>query len=87
MVRAYGPGGTIGLGGGCDLTLLALDLFLQGVGIDPATWAGRPEAKAFAHEQLPRLGNGHQGRLGTSDEDITAAIAFGVQHFAPKIHS
>ena len=64
MVRAYGPGGTIGLGGGWDLTLLALDLNLQGVGIDPATWEDEPEANAFAHEQLPRLGNGHQGRLG-----------------------
>ena len=84
MVRAYGPGGTIGLGGGWDLTLLALDLFLLGVGIDPATWEDEPEAKAFATSSCRAWGSVIQAAWGTSDEDIKAAIAFGVQHFAPE---
>ncbi len=37
LVRTYGPGGTIGIGGGWDLTLLGLDLFLHGATFDPAT--------------------------------------------------
>jgi hypothetical protein len=37
MVRAYGPGGTLGIGGGWDLTVLALAMFLRGTDFDPAT--------------------------------------------------
>lgn len=84
MVRTYGPGGTIGIGGGWDLTLLGLDLFLRGTTFDPATWEDTPEAKEFATRSCHAWGSAIQDAWGTSDDDIAAAIAFGVQHFAPE---
>jgi hypothetical protein len=83
LVRAYGPGGTIGIGGGWDLTLLALDLFLNGTRFDPATWEDTPEAKEFATRSCQAWGPPVQATWGISDDDIAAAIAFGVQHYAP----
>ncbi len=84
LVRAYGPGGTIGIGGGWDLTLLGLDLFLHSAGLDPATWEDTPEAKEFAAQSCHAWGSVIQAAWGTSDDEIAAAIAFGVQHFAPE---
>jgi uncharacterized protein YndB with AHSA1/START domain len=84
MVRAYGPGGTIGIGGGWDLALLGLDLFLRGTPFDPATWEDAAETKEFATRSCHAWGSVIQAAWGTSDEDIAAAIAFGVQHFAPE---
>ena len=84
LVRTYGPGGTIGIGGGWDLTLLALDLFLNGTRFDPATWEDTPEAKEFATRSCQAWGPPIQAAWGTSDDDIAAAIAFGVQQFAPE---
>jgi uncharacterized protein YndB with AHSA1/START domain len=84
MVRAYGPGGTIGIGCGWDLALLGLDLFLRGTAFDPATWGDTPEAKEFATRSCHAWGPAVQAAWGTSDEDLAAAIAFGVQHFAPE---
>lgn len=84
MVRAYGPGGTIGIGGGWDLTLLALDRFLNGATFDPATWEDTPEAREFATRSCHAWGPAIQAAWGTSDDDLAAAIAFGVQHFAPE---
>ena len=84
LVRTYGPGGTIGIGGGWDLTLLALDLFLNGTRFDPATWEDTPEAKEFATRSCRAWGPPVQAAWGTSDGDIAAAVAFGVQHFAPE---
>ncbi|GAA0997070.1 SRPBCC family protein [Acrocarpospora macrocephala] len=84
MVRTYGPGGTIGLGGGWDLALLGLHLFLSGATLDPATWEDTPEVKEFATRSCHAWGAVIQAAWGTSDEDIAAAIAFGVQHFAPE---
>jgi uncharacterized protein YndB with AHSA1/START domain len=84
MVRAYGPGGTIGIGGGWDLTLLGLDLFLRGTSFDPATWEDTPEAKEFATHCCHAWGSAVQAAWGTSDEDTAAAVAFGAQHFAPQ---
>ncbi|MEU8241295.1 SRPBCC domain-containing protein [Actinoplanes missouriensis] len=83
LVKMYGPGGTIGIGGGWDLTLLGLDLHLRGEPIDPATWEDTAEAKEFATRSCQAWGAAIQKAWGTSDEDIAAAIAFGVQHFAP----
>jgi uncharacterized protein YndB with AHSA1/START domain len=83
LVRAYGPGGTIGIGGGWDLALLGLDLLLRGTAFDPATWQDAPEAREFATRSCHAWGPVIQAAWGTSDEDIAAAIAFGVQHFAP----
>lgn len=83
MVRAYGPGGTIGIGGGWDLTLLGLDMFLRGVRFDPATWEDAPEVKEFATRSCHAWGAAVQTAWGISDDDIAAAVAFGVQHFAP----
>ena len=84
MVRTYGPGGTIGIGTGWDLTLLALDLFLNDPRFDPATWEDTPEAKEFATRSCQAWGPPIQAAWGTSDDDIAAAIAFGVQHFATE---
>ncbi|MEV4175878.1 SRPBCC domain-containing protein [Nonomuraea sp. NPDC049709] len=84
LVRTYGPGGTIGIGGGWDLTLLGLDLHLRGVTFDPATWEDTSEAKEFATRSCHAWGAAVQAAWGTSDEDIAAAIAFGVQQFAPE---
>jgi len=83
MVRTYGPGGTIGIGGGWDLTLLGLDLFLDGATFDPATWEDTAEAKEFATRSCQAWGAAIQAAWGTSDDDIAAAVQFGVQHFAP----
>ena len=84
LVRTYGPGGTIGIGGGWDLTLLGLDMFLRGAKFDPATWEDTPEPKEFATHSWYAWGSVIQAAWGTSDDDIAAAIAFGVQHFAPE---
>lgn len=84
MVRAYGPGGTIGIGGGWDLTLLGLDKYLRGETFDPATWEATPEARQYATRSCHEWGTVIQAAWGTSDEDIAAAIEFGVQHFAPE---
>ncbi|MGH3759609.1 SRPBCC family protein [Actinophytocola sp.] len=83
LVRAYGPGATIGIGCGWDLTLLGLDLFLHGVRFDPATWEDSPEGKEFATRSCHAWGPAIQAAWGTSDEDLAAAIAFGAHHYAP----
>ncbi|BCJ57888.1 hypothetical protein Jiend_13100 [Micromonospora endophytica] len=46
LVNTYGPGGTIGIGGGWDLTLIALDMFLNGVSFDCATWEDTPRRRS-----------------------------------------
>ncbi|WP_328471832.1 SRPBCC domain-containing protein [Actinoplanes sp. NBC_00393] len=84
MVKQYGPGGTIGIGGGWDLTVLALDMHLRGATMDPATWEDTAEARDFATRSCHAWGAVVQSTWGTSDEDLAAAIAFGVQHFAPE---
>lgn len=84
MLRTYGPGGTIGVGGGWDIALLGLDRHLRGVEFDPATWEDRPEVKEFATRSCHAWGSVIQAAWGTSDEDIAAAIAFGVQHYASE---
>lgn len=83
LVRTYGPGGTIGIGGGWDLTLLGLDLHLHGAGLDPATWEDAPEVKEFATRGCHAWGAVIQRAWGIGDDDIAAGIAFGVQQFAP----
>ncbi|MBL6280075.1 SRPBCC family protein [Micromonospora fiedleri] len=83
LVRTYGPGGTIGIGGGWDLALLGLDLFLHGVSVDPATWEDTPEAKEFAIRSCQAWAPAIQAAWGTSDDDIAVAVAFAVQHYAP----
>jgi uncharacterized protein YndB with AHSA1/START domain len=84
LVRMYGPGGTIGVGGGWDLALLGLDLYLNGIHVDTATWQDTAEAKEFATRSCHAWGPVIQSAWGTSDDDIAAAIAFGVSHFAPE---
>jgi uncharacterized protein YndB with AHSA1/START domain len=84
LIRTYGPGGTIGIGGGWDLALLALDMFLGGAAFDPAGWQDTPAAKEFATGACQAWGRVIQAAWGTSDDDIAAAVAFAVQHFAPE---
>jgi uncharacterized protein YndB with AHSA1/START domain len=83
LVRSYGPGGTIGVGGGWDLALLGLDLYLHGADLDPATWQDAPDAKQFATRSCHAWGSVIQAAWATTDDDIAAAIAFAVMHFAP----
>ena len=71
-----GPGARSAIGGGWDLTLFALDLFLNGTRFDPATWEDTPEAKEFATRSCQAWGPPIQAAWGTSDDDIAAAIAF-----------
>ncbi|MFC4591988.1 SRPBCC family protein [Sphaerisporangium corydalis] len=84
LVRTYGPGGTIGIGGGWDLALLGLDLFLRGTDLDPVTWQDAPEVRDFATRGCHAWGAVIQAAWGTGDDDIAAAVAFAVQHFAPE---
>jgi uncharacterized protein YndB with AHSA1/START domain len=84
LVRTYGPGGTIGVGGGWDLALLGLDLFLTGADLDVATWQDTAAAKDFATRSCHAWGTAVQDAWHLSDEDIAAGVAFGVQHFAPE---
>jgi uncharacterized protein YndB with AHSA1/START domain len=84
LVRTYGPGGTIGIGGGWDLALLGLDRHLYGATFDVATWQDAPEVKEFATRSCHAWGAVIQAAWGISDDDIAAAIAFAVQHFAPE---
>ncbi|MGW0434517.1 SRPBCC family protein [Micromonospora sp. NPDC003197] len=84
LVRTYGPGGTIGIGCGWDLALLGLDLFLHSVQFDPATWLNTADGKDFAIRSCHAWGPVIQAAWATSDDDIAAAIAFAVQHFAPE---
>ncbi|MGX7672958.1 SRPBCC family protein [Plantactinospora sp. DSM 117369] len=83
MVANYGAGGTIGIGGGWDIALLGLDLFLGGREFDPATWEDTPEVQEFARQSCHAWGPAVQAAWGTGAEDLAAAIAFAVQHFAP----
>lgn len=79
LVKAYGVGGTIGVGGGWELTVLALDLYVRGVEFDPSTWEDTDEAKAFATQSCHEWGSVIQEAWDVSDDDIAAAIEFGVQ--------
>lgn len=83
LVRSHGPGGTIGVGCGWDLTLLALDLHLRGREFNPATWEDLPEAQEFAVRACHAWGDVVRDAWGTSDEDVAAAVDFAVAHFAP----
>lgn len=83
LVRTFGPGGTIGIGGGWDLALLALDRYLHGERFDPATWQDTPDAREFAIRSCHAWGAEIQAAWNTGDDEIAAAIAFGVRHFAP----
>ncbi|MGW4801860.1 SRPBCC family protein, partial [Nonomuraea sp. NPDC004297] len=83
MARTYGPGVTIGIGVGWDLALLGLDLFLRGVTFDPATWGDTAEGKEFAAAGCRAWGPAVQAAWGTGDDDLAAAVAFAIGHFAP----
>ncbi|MEV6927812.1 SRPBCC family protein [Dactylosporangium sp. NPDC051485] len=81
MVKAYGPGGTIGIGGGWDLALLGLDLFLHDATFAAEAWQDAPEVREFAARSCAAWGAVVQAAWGTSDEDLAAAVAFATQHF------
>jgi uncharacterized protein YndB with AHSA1/START domain len=84
LVRAYGPGGTLGVGAGWDLTLLALDRYLRGEDFDPTAWEDTPEAREFAIQSCHAWGAAVQSAWGTSDDDIAAAIEFATQQFTAE---
>ncbi|BBH70137.1 activator of HSP90 ATPase [Actinoplanes sp. OR16] len=84
LLKQYGPGGTIGAGAGWDLAVLGLGLHLSGADVDPATWEDTPEAKEFATRSSHAWGAVVQQTWGGTDEEIAAAVAFSVQHYAPE---
>lgn len=84
MVAAYGPGGTIGVAVGWDLTLHMLGKRLAGEAFDPVTWESTDEAKEYAKGASEAWGEVVQKAWGTSDDDIAAAVAFANSHFAPE---
>lgn len=84
MVAAYGPGGTIGVAVGWDLTLHMLGKHLSGEEFDPVAWESTDEAKEYAQRASEAWGEVVQKAWGTSDEDIAAAVAFANSHFAPE---
>ena len=83
LVRAYGPGGTIGVGTGWDLALLALSLLLDGLEFDPATWEDSEEVKGYAVGCCAAWGEVIQTAWAVSDDDLAAAVAFAASTFAP----
>lgn len=83
LVEAYGPGGTIGIGGGWDIALLGLDLFLRGQQFDTATWEEKAEVREFAAGSCRAWARPIQDAWGTSDDELEAAVAFATAHFAP----
>jgi uncharacterized protein YndB with AHSA1/START domain len=84
MVAAYGPGGTIGVAVGWDLTLQMLGKYLSGEAFDPVAWESTDEAKEYAKCASEAWGEVVQKAWGTSDDDIAAAVAFANSHFAPE---
>lgn len=84
MVAEYGPGGTLGVAVGWDLTLHMLGKQLSGETFDPVAWESTDEAKEYAQRASEACGEVVQKAWGTSDEDIAAAVAFDNSHFAPE---
>ena len=84
MVAEYGPGGTIGVAVGWDLTLQMLGKYLSGEAFDPVAWESTDEAKKYAKCASEAWGEVVQKAWGTSDDDIAAAVAFANSHFAPE---
>jgi uncharacterized protein YndB with AHSA1/START domain len=81
LVRSYGPGGTIGIGGGWDLALLGLDLHLHGAEMAAATWQDAPEIRRFAADSCAAWGSVLQDAWGGTDEEIAVAVSLAAQHF------
>lgn len=52
MVAAYGPGGTIGVAVGWDLTLHMLGKHLSGEAFDPVTWESTDEPRSTQRAHL-----------------------------------
>lgn len=84
LFRAYGPGGTIGIGGGWDLALVGLGFELAGTDVAPG-WDATREAQRFAVRSCHAWGSVVQAAWDVSDEDTAAAVAFGVAQFAPDL--
>lgn len=84
LVKTYGPGTTIGIGIGWDLAVLGLDLHLRGADFDPATWEDSAEVKEFATSSCHAWGPVVQRAWGTSEEDLAAAVAFGIAHYTSE---
>lgn len=84
MVAEYGPGGTLGVAVGWELTLHMLGKHLSGETFDPVAWESTDEAKEYAQRASEAWGEVVQKAWGTSDEDIAAAVAFANSHFAPE---
>ncbi|PSL00230.1 uncharacterized protein YndB with AHSA1/START domain [Murinocardiopsis flavida] len=83
IVRKYGPVGPVGIGGGWDLTLLALDRYLRGEEFDAATWTGAPQVREFIIGSIRAWAAVSQDVWGSTDEEIDAVVAFTIQQFVP----
>lgn len=84
LVRTYGPGGTIGVGTGWDITLLGLHLHLADAPIDTATWESSEEVVAFAVRTCQAWGDVVQDAWSVDDDTLAAGIAFATSNFVPE---
>src|SRR5699024_3221114 len=84
MVAEYGPGGTLGVAVGWELTLHMLGKHLSGETFDPEAWENTDEAKEYAQRASEACGEGVQKASGTSDEDLAAAVAVANSALAPE---
>ena len=83
LVRAQGPIGPIGIGGGWDLALVALHGLLHDEDFDVTAWRGTPEAGRCAVLGYRAWGAASQAAWQLGDDDIAAVVEFAVRHFAP----
>ena len=86
LLNSYGPGGTIGIGVGWDLSLVALGMYLDGTAFDVATWENAPETKEFAAAACDAWGVAAQNAWDIADADMAPAIAFAKAQYAPESH-
>lgn len=87
LVRTYGPGGTIGVGTGWDITLLGLQLHLDGTAIDLTTWEDSADVAAFAVRSCESWGDVVKEAWSVDNATIEQAIAFAVSNFVPHTPS
>lgn len=87
IVRRMGPIGPIGIGGGWDLTLLALGRLLRERDFDATRWRETPEAREITIRSYHAWGAASQAVWGLSNDDIAKVVDFAVQQLTPTSRS
>jgi uncharacterized protein YndB with AHSA1/START domain len=83
LVRRLGPVGPVGIGGGWDVALAALDGLLADPDFDPARWRDTPQVQEFIARSLQAWGAESQAAWGLGDEDVAKVVAF-VRRLPPR---